>query len=219
MALYQIADNREDRVVGGVALIIITGLVLGLSYNYFGLNSTRRWGLKWIAEDRMAELEKVATVQALPATETETADPYLTDVTDPLAVGSTVTGQAALPEIPAIGRPVQIELGALKQYVDANAALIVDAREPGEYDAGHIPGAVNLPFDEAISDPTRVETLVTAGRPVIAYCGGGTCELSVSLAYELLASGHERVAVYMGGYPEWVEAGHAVEKTARGTER
>lgn len=217
MALYSIADKDEDRVVGGVALIVITGLVLGLSYNAFGLNSPRRWGLSWIAEDRMAELDKVATVQALPAT--ETADPYLTDVTDPLAVGSTATEQAALPEIPAIGRPVQIELGALKQYVDADAALIIDAREPGEYAAGHIPGAVNLPFDEAVSDPTRVETLVTAGRPVIAYCGGGTCELSVSLAYELLASGHERVAVYMGGYPEWVEAGHAVEKTAPGAAR
>ena len=42
-----------------------------------------------------------------------------------------------------------------------------------------------------------------------ADCGGGTCELSIKLAEELFFAGHDRVAVYMGGFPEWVEAGYA----------
>jgi rhodanese-related sulfurtransferase len=112
-----------------------------------------------------------------------------------------------LPEIPAAGRPVQIELGAVKLYVDSSAALVIDARDPFEYEEGHLPGAINVPYETAISDPVLLENLDTGGRPIIAYCGGGDCEVSYSLAIELVALGYERVAVYVGGFPEWQEKG------------
>jgi rhodanese-related sulfurtransferase len=78
-------------------------------------------------------------------------------------------------------------------------------------------GALNLPYERAATDPTALERLDTAGRPIITYCGGGQCEVSLSLAHELLASGFPRVAVYVGGFPEWQDAGKPVA-TGEGAE-
>jgi rhodanese-related sulfurtransferase len=95
-------------------------------------------------------------------------------------------------------------------YYDADAALIVDARDPDDFRSGHILGAVNLPYYRLISEPGLMESLDARGRPVISYCGGRGCEVSLGVAEELCAAGYERVAVYVGGFPEWKAAGHPV---------
>jgi rhodanese-related sulfurtransferase len=196
----------------GAALIIFSGALLGIAFNGFGLIAERPWGLSWIGEDKLAALAKTEPVVA---EEQPAADGYWTDVDDPLAVPTAARGGAGLPEIPAVGRPVQIELGALKRYYDAGAALIIDAREPEDYAQGHIHGALNIPYDVGADDPAMLESLDTGGRPIITYCSGGTCEVSLSLAEDLVYAGHQRVAVYIGGYAEWADAGYAVDKGAR----
>jgi rhodanese-related sulfurtransferase len=209
MSVFEAGSSERSPWIGVVG-IVVSGIVLGIAYNAIAIHNGSRTRLAWIGEDRAAELEAapVVTSPTNAAPSAPAGDEYSTNVTDPLAVPG--DSGSDLPEIPAAGRPVQIELGALARYVDAGAAFVVDAREAEEYAAGHIPGAVNLPYDLAVSDPAMLESLDTAGRPVITYCGGGTCEQSLSLAYELIAAGHERVAVYTGGWPEWVAAGHRV---------
>jgi len=106
-----------------------------------------------------------------------------------------------------------VQLPKVKEFWDAKAALIVDARDPAEYAAGHIPGAINVPADEAISDPDRLSAVDSGGRPIICYCGGGTCEVSIHLAEALVyQAGKKRVRVFMGGWPDWEGAGYPVEK-------
>jgi len=190
----------------GMALLCLAGAALGTGYNALGLEARDGWGLPWIGRDRLAELEASATVVGSSSAGTTTsADPYVTQISDPRAV--LAGAGSGLPEIPAADHPVQIEREALRQYVDAGAALVVDAREPQEYEAGHIPGAVSLPYDQVATDRQRLEQLDTGGRPIVIYCGGGACELSLSLAWDLVYSGHARVAVYMGGYPDWLAVG------------
>jgi len=192
----------------GVAAIVLCGVVLGVAYNYLGLISRKPWGLPWVAEDKVAAFQQMAAVTASPE---PASAPPVSD--DPLAIPAAPTG--ALPVIPDVGRPVPIDLAGLKQFVDAGAAVVVDARDPDEYVAGHIPGAVNLPYDAAISDPERLEAFDPGGKPVITYCGGGTCEVSLSLANELVFSrGLSPVAVYMGGFPEWEAKGYPVTSGA-----
>jgi rhodanese-related sulfurtransferase len=198
-------EQNEPGLARGIASIVAVGIVLGVAYNWMGHASRRPWGLEWIAQDSAAVFADTPAVGANDGTS------LVTDVDDPLAVPAS---GASLPEIPAFGRPVPIELGALKQYFDAGAAVIVDAREAVEYAEGHIPGALNMPYDLVVTDPVRLESLDTRGRPVIAYCGGGGCEQSLSLAEELIFAGHERVAVYEGGFPEWQESGYPVETGA-----
>ncbi len=81
-----------------------------------------------------------------------------------------------------------------------NNVHFVDARESKLYGEGHIPGAVNIPFEhvaeqEAIAIPK--EDLV------VLYCDGGDCHLSNDLAAYMLEGGWKRVAVYEGGWEEW----------------
>ena len=51
---------------------------------------------------------------------------------------------------------------------------------------------------------------IESDRPIIAYCGGGTCEISMGVADALIARGHRKVLVFMGGFPEWEAAGYPV---------
>jgi len=201
-----------------IAILCASGILLGLSYNYFGLDDPRGWGLSWIAHDKMEQLAAGPSVSAGGgpggADDSPAADEFTTTNSDPFAIA---VDTRALPEIPAIGRPVNIEFDAVELYVAADAALIIDAREPEEYRAGHIPGAISLPYEQVITDPAALESLETGNRPIIAYCGGGECEVSLSLAHELVALGYERVAVYVGGFPEWEASGMTIDRVDEGS--
>jgi rhodanese-related sulfurtransferase len=116
------------------------------------------------------------------------------------------------PFVPESDQPIQVQVATVKRFYDARAALFLDARDPAEYEAGHIPGAIRLTNPEAQNEPERLQALPVNGRPIICYCEGGACEASLDLARFLIESGYRKVLVYMGGYPEWAAAGHPVEK-------
>jgi rhodanese-related sulfurtransferase len=51
------------------------------------------------------------------------------------------------------------------------APLIIDARSQAEFAAGHVPGAVNIPFDQIARRAAEVPG--PRDREVILYCGHG----------------------------------------------
>src|SRR5690349_21110012 len=54
----------------------------------------------------------------------------------------------------------------------SEGARLVDVRSPGEYAAGHIQGAVNIPVQEL---PKRVGELgKDKGRAIVVYCASGS---------------------------------------------
>jgi rhodanese-related sulfurtransferase len=114
--------------------------------------------------------------------------------------------------IPDVPGPLKIELANLKKLHDANAALVLDAREADEYAGGHIRGALHLSYNDALAEPERVKNLDPGGRPIVVYCGGGACELSINLSRVLIEGGKRRVLIYEAGYPEWETAGYPVAK-------
>ena len=68
-------------------------------------------------------------------------------------------------------RAGQISAPAARDWLK-NGALVVDVRSPGEFNSGHLPGAINLPLDE-------IETALPAkvkdkGRPLLLHCASGT---------------------------------------------
>lgn len=95
---------------------------------------------------------------------------------------------------------------------EAKEATIIDARDPQEYADGHIPGAVNLPHETTVTDLDKLEKFDPKGKPIIVYCGGGTCEASLQLGYALIGAGKHKVLVFMGGWPEWLTSGNPVAK-------
>lgn len=83
---------------------------------------------------------------------------------------------------------------------------LLDVRPASEYALGHIPGAMNLPFDELEQHLARLP----ADREIVAYCRGPFCILSNEVVGRLRALGY-RVRRLEHGFPEWREAGLAVE--------
>jgi rhodanese-related sulfurtransferase len=119
-----------------------------------------------------------------------------------------------LPFIPESDKPIQVQLATAKKFFAARGALFLDARDPAEYEAGHIPGAIRLTGPEANTDPEKIKALPVQGRPIICYCEGGACEASLDLARTLIDAGYKKVLVYMGGFPEWSADNQPVEKGA-----
>lgn len=87
-----------------------------------------------------------------------------------------------------------------------SGAVIIDARSPEEFAAGHIPGAVNIHF-EALHEYVDVMEALPRDRWVVCYCDGPPCDKGEMLARELVAQGFPRVAYYYDGLDDWKRAG------------
>jgi phage shock protein E len=52
-----------------------------------------------------------------------------------------------------------------------DAPVVLDVRTPDEYEAGHVPGAINVPVTEI---GTRAAAIPSKGREeIVVYCGHG----------------------------------------------
>ena len=91
--------------------------------------------------------------------------------------------------------------------INREDALMIDVREPGEYAAGHVLGAKNLPL--ARLDAAGAE-LKRKDRPVIVYCESG--ERSARAAAALKKQGYTRVVNLSGGIGAWQQAGLPLER-------
>jgi rhodanese-related sulfurtransferase len=95
------------------------------------------------------------------------------------------------------------------QLINREDALVIDVRDPGEYGAGHILGAKNLPLsrlDSGGAEPAAKRK----DRPLILYCDTGN--RSGKAAAALKAQGYTRVLNLSGGMGAWQQAGLPVEK-------
>jgi len=83
--------------------------------------------------------------------------------------------------------------------------LIIDSRNPEEFQDVHLPGAVNIPekkFDEHVGQlPADKETRL------IFYCNGLKCGKSKRSATKASTLGYRYLFVYEEGMPVWEEAG------------
>lgn len=100
------------------------------------------------------------------------------------------------------------------EFFKLKKATFIDAREPAEYAAGHIPSAVNIPMDFIYEE--QYGSLLKQMRldePLVVYCPGVDCDLAKRAAEELRYRGFQRVFVFDGGFNEWRQAGYPIEKS------
>ena len=61
------------------------------------------------------------------------------------------------------------DVDVFKEGVEASGALVIDVRETGEYEEGHVPGAVNIPLRTLGANLDKIPT----DRQVYVYCKSG----------------------------------------------
>ena len=88
-----------------------------------------------------------------------------------------------------------ISMQQLEHLLDGERTFtLLDVREQREHEAGHLLGAVNLPYEEL----DEVESCISKDRPVVIYCAYGG--QSLLAARELAGRGYDTVNALGGLY-------------------
>jgi|YelNatPaOPRAMG01_1025707.scaffolds.fasta_scaffold00031_55 rhodanese-related sulfurtransferase len=111
--------------------------------------------------------------------------------------------------------PPRISTAAVRRLLANPSIVLLDARAPADYLRGHIPGALNLPYEELYRHAQMLEKIDPRSW-IVCYCDGPPCDLGERLAGELFAAGLPRVAVYEGGINEWRREGGQIETGSSG---
>jgi thiosulfate/3-mercaptopyruvate sulfurtransferase len=113
------------------------------------------------------------------------------------------------------------DLDAVRLLLERREAQLVDARPRARFlgetpepraglRSGHMPGALNLPFDAVVNTDGPLKSAeqlrplfdhVDLGRPIVTTCGSGVTAATLALALARL--GREDIAVYDGSWTEW----------------
>ncbi len=129
-------------------------------------------------------------------------------------------GAPIIPPSAVAGDPPFIAIDAAQMEHQAGGTLYVDARDSAEFNCGTIPGSVNLPFDYLPEKNLAGHIDSSLGRvskemPMIIFCSGEECDLSLHLARNLQSLGYSRVSIFFGGAREWEKFGLEVQRRAQ----
>ena len=85
------------------------------------------------------------------------------------------------------------------------APALVDVREPNEFQAGHVPGAVNIPMSQAVERVGELTDLAARDGGLLLVCRSGN--RSGQVGQWLSQQGHD-VSNVLGGTLAWQQAGY-----------
>lgn len=111
--------------------------------------------------------------------------------------------ESTLPKAPY----VSIET-AKKWRTNQRDFLFVDVRTPAEYKSGHLPGSINIPYDEM----EKKKKTIPLDKPVVFYCTLSSWRAPYA-ANVMADAGYNNVYVLEGGASGWNSAGQVIEAT------
>lgn len=80
----------------------------------------------------------------------------------------------------------------LEKYIRGNQGVIIDIREEEEYKQGHIPGAINIPFEGV----NETKMPFSKDTTIIFYCDRGNASLLLGRYYS--RKGYNVINIYGG---------------------
>lgn len=108
-------------------------------------------------------------------------------------------------QVTEIVKPVDIKVDFAKALFDKKYRFI-DARDAADFNAGHIQGALNIPFHEIEKFKDRLNDLPKE-QVYVTYCSSA-CDVSIDMAYYMAKMGFKKVYIFHGGWDEWKAAGY-----------
>lgn len=186
--------NNFVRVLVGGVVIMLTATVVGVAHN--AVRSHPIVLFPKVQKPNASTLSPKAPTSDVPR------------VAEPGSAGAVAASEVTAEEL-ARG---ELSKERLRAVMEARTAIIIDARGTSEYADGHIPGALNIPYESFFDEHYKdLEEDVPMDATVVCYCRSVTCDLSENLAQELRLMGYEKVLCYRGGWDDWSEAGFPAE--------
>lgn len=108
-------------------------------------------------------------------------------------------------QVTEIVKPVDIKIDFAKALFDKKYRFL-DARDAADFNAGHIQGAMNIPFHEIEKYKDRLNDL-PKDQVYVTYCSAA-CDVSIDMAYYMAKMGFKKVYIFHGGWDEWKAAGY-----------
>ena len=110
----------------------------------------------------------------------------------------------------------EITATQVREQLDSKQVdVILDVREPSEWDKGHIPGAVLAPrgmlewYADPASPVAKSELTTHPDARIIVQCASGGRSLLAAQALKKM--GYTNVVNMAGGFNEWIKQGFPVE--------
>ena len=94
----------------------------------------------------------------------------------------------------------------LLEMVKQDLITVLDVRPKEEFEAGHVPGAINIPIEELEQHLEQLDP----NQEIAAYCRGPHCILAFDAVEKLRDKGFQARRLE-NGYPEWKVAGLPTE--------
>jgi rhodanese-related sulfurtransferase len=93
----------------------------------------------------------------------------------------------------------------VKKAIEGNQdVLLIDVLPEDSFRERHIPGSINIPFNNNERFADQVNNRVKSkDTRVIVYCASATCDLSSKAARKLTEAGFTSVAAYEEGVEGW----------------
>lgn len=113
------------------------------------------------------------------------------------------------PYVRRVGGGPSVSAAQATQLINREDAMVIDVRDPGEFGAGHIIGAKNLPLSRIDAAGSEIAAK-KRDKPVIVYCDNGN--RSTKAAASLRNQGFSRVVNLSGGLGAWQQAGLPLER-------
>ncbi len=107
--------------------------------------------------------------------------------------------------------PAMVDVSEAKRLVQAQQAVIIDARPADFYREAHIKGAINLPKNLFNFVYSMKLSALDPATPLVVYGRTFSRRYDEDVARELTQLGHENVRVIEHGLDEWKAAGYEVE--------
>lgn len=103
----------------------------------------------------------------------------------------------------------EIDIATAVQHINAGC-LVIDVREPAEFEAAHLPGAVNIPRGVIEFKTVDHPALAQKDAEILLYCKSGG--RSVLAAFNLQRMGYTRLTSLTGGFDGWQSHHQSIDK-------
>lgn len=125
-----------------------------------------------------------------------------------VAVAACLLVAAAVADGPSPAASISPEALSERQSQGEQAPFVLDVRSPEEFVTGHVPGAVNIPFDQVAGRLAEIPK----DQDLVLYCRSGR---RASIAADVLvANGYAAPSLLEGDMAGWQRADLPVERPA-----